>query len=38
MSGFFVVGGIDISIEFNLISDVSVYCFEFVSEVGVKEL
>uniref|UniRef100_A0A2K6CQX8 TRPM8 channel associated factor 1 n=2 Tax=Cercopithecidae TaxID=9527 RepID=A0A2K6CQX8_MACNE len=38
LSGLLAVGGIDTSIEPNLTSDASVYCFEPVSEVGVKEL
>uniref|UniRef100_A0A8C0A9B3 Uncharacterized protein n=1 Tax=Bos mutus grunniens TaxID=30521 RepID=A0A8C0A9B3_BOSMU len=38
LSGLLAVGGIDTSIEPNLTSDASVYCFEPVSDVGVKEL
>ncbi|XP_006747955.1 TRPM8 channel-associated factor 1 [Leptonychotes weddellii] len=38
LSGLLAVGGIDTSIEPHLTSDASVYCFEPVSDVGVKEL
>lgn len=38
MSGLLAVGGIDTSVEPHLTSDASVYCFEPVSDVGVKEL
>ena len=36
LSGLLAVGGIDTSIEPNLTSDASVYCFEPVSDAGVK--
>lgn len=38
LSGLLAVGGIDTSIEPQLTSDASVYCFEPTSDVGIKEL